>query len=150
MRGNRLEKLFDYDPVKDEDNENDNVHVLPVQRPEPPTRSGRNVRRPENYYEEISEKLYSVIYDFENELELFAVLVSSEDDMETRVSHLDLYDKHFKLIRRIPLDIVHARSGLDQASETSVMMDQDLLLVNVETSNESFIYIFQSREVSQR
>ena len=156
MIDNKLEKMFDYDPGKDEDvNGNDNI--LPArQRPEPPTRSGRNVRRPENYYEEISEKLYSVIYDFENELEVFAVLVSSETVDEaanaliTHVSHLDLYDKHFKQIRRIHLDIVHARSGLDLASQTSVMMDQDLLLVQVKTSVKSFIYIFQSREASQR
>ena len=156
MRGNRLEKILDYDPQKDEDiKENDDL--LPLQqRPEPSTRSGRTVRRPENYYEEITEKLYSVIYDFENELELFAVLVSSESVDEaanaliTHVSHLDLYDKHFKLIRRIQLNIVHARSGLDLASEVSVMMDQDLLLVQVKTSVKSFLYIFQSREVSQR
>merc|ERR1711874_827818 len=149
MIDNKLEKMFDYDPGKDEDVNGDD-NILPAQqRPEPPTRSGRNVRRPENYYEEISEKLYSVIYDFENELEVFAVLVSSETVDEaanaliTHVSHLDLYDKHFKQIRRIPLDIVHARSGLDLASQTSVMMDQDLLLVQVKTSVKSFIYIFQ-------
>ena len=156
LRENRLEKLFDYDPGKDEDiHENDNI--LPVQeRHEPPSRSGRTVRRPVNYYEEISDKVYSVIYDYENELEVFAVLISSESVDEeanaliTHVSHLDLYDKHFKQIRRIPLDIIHARSGMDLGSETSLMMDQDLLVVQVKTSVKTFIYIFQSREASQR
>ena len=109
-----------------------------------------------NYYEEISDKVYSVIYDYENELEVFAVLISSESVDEeanaliTHVSHLDLYDKHFKQIRRIPLDIIHARSGMDLGSETSLMMDQDLLVVQVKTSVKTFIYIFQSREASQR
>ena len=155
-RGKRLEKMFDYDPGKDEDLIG-NDDILPAQqRPEAPIRSGRKVRRPENYYEEISEKLYSVIYDFENELEVFAVLVSSETVDEaanaliTHVSHLDIYDKHFKQIRRIPLNIVHARTRFDVASQTSVMMDQDLVLVQVKTSVKSFIYIFQSRETSQR
>ena len=155
MREDRLEKLFDYDPGKDEDISG-NENILPGQRAEPPTRSGRTVRRPVNYYEEISDKLYSVVYDFENELEVFAVLVSSETVDEeanaliTHVSHLDLYDKHFKQIRRIPLNIVHARTGLDLRSETSLLLDQDLLVVQVQTSVKTFIYIFQSREASQR
>ena len=63
----------------------------------------------------------------------------------THVSHADIYDKNFKLIRSVNLNIVHARSGMDLAIETSLIMDQDLLLVLVKTSVKSFIYFFQSR-----
>ena len=149
----RLDELFSYDPQQD-DKMVDDVTAQP--RPDLSTRSGRTVRRPSNYYEDITQKLYSVDFDYENELEVFAVLVSSEtvdeeaNAMITHVSHADIYDKYFKFLRRIPLDIVHARSGMDLASETSLIMDQDLLLVQVKTSVKTFIYIFQSRVPSDK
>ena len=147
----QLEKVFSYNPQKDDRIVGDEDQDRPAQpRPEV-TRSGRNVRRPPNYYEEMPQKVVSVVYDFENELELFAVLVSSETVDEdanaliTHVSHADIYDKNFKLLRSVNLNIVHARSGMDLATETSLIMDRDLLLVQVKTSVKSFLYIFQSR-----
>ena len=95
-----------------------------------------------------------MIYDYENELNIFGVMFYSEtmDDNEdvtsllTVLKRIDLYDHNFKLLRTIPLDIVHQRSAMDMRCNISLILDRDLILITIKTSLKSSLYIYKNLE----
>ena len=96
------------------------------------------------------------MYDYENELNIFGLMFYSEsmDDNEdvtsllTLIKQIELYDNNFKLLRTVPLDIVHQRSAMDMRCNISLTLDRDLILITVKTSLKSSLYIYKNRETS--
>lgn len=118
------------------------------------SRPNRRVKRTASYYERSGDSLNHVIYDYENELNIFGLIFYSEtmDDNEdvtsllTLVKYIDLYDHNFKLLRTIPLDIVHQRSAMDMRCNISLTLDRDLILITIKTSLKSSLYIYKNLE----
>ena len=112
------------------------------------------MKRTASYYERSCDSLNHVIYDYENELNIFGLMFYSEtmDDNEdvtsllTLLKHIDLYDHNFKLLRTIPLDIVHQRSAMDMRCNISLTLDRDLILITIKTSLKSSLYIYKNLE----
>eukprot|EP00092_Neocalanus_flemingeri_P002450 GFUD01002620.1.p1 GENE.GFUD01002620.1~~GFUD01002620.1.p1 ORF type:complete len:733 (-),score=176.61 GFUD01002620.1:283-2481(-) len=120
----------------------------------PTTRVGRHVRRPANYYDNVAETVTNVTFQYEDELNLFAVLVSSEsindDDSQanslmTHIKEVKIYDKNFSLLRTESLDVISIRSGMDLSSNVSLTLDQDLLLVSVKSSVRTTLHAYKLR-----
>jgi len=119
-------------------------------------RPNRRVKRTDSYYEKNSDSINHVMYDYENELNIFGLMFYSEsmDDNEdvtsllTLIKQIDLYDNNFKLQRTVPLDIVHQRSAMDMRCNISLTLDRDLILITVKTSLKSSLYIYKNRETS--
>ena len=116
-------------------------------------RHGRKVKKPPNYFEKMSDSVDHVLYDYENELNIFGVLFYKETlDEDTNsqivhVSHIDLYDSYFKHLRKIPLDILHQRSNMDLSNKISFVMDQDLILITLKNAAKSLLYILRNFDV---
>ena len=118
------------------------------------SRPNRRVKRTDSYCDRSSDSVNHVIYDYENELNIFGLLFYSEtmDDNEdltsllTLIKHIDLYDSNFKLLRTVPLDIVHQRSAMDMKCDISLTLDRDLILITVKTSLKSSLYIYRNLE----
>ena len=116
-------------------------------------RRGRQVKKPPNYFEKMSDSVDHVLYDYENELNIFGVLFYKETlDEDTNsqivhVSHIDLYDSKFKHLRKIPLDILHQRSNMDLSNKISLVMDQDLILITLKNAAKSLLYILRNFDV---
>ena len=118
------------------------------------SRPKRRVKRTASYYERSCDSLNHVIYDYENELNIFGLMFYSEtmDDNEdvtsllTVLKRIDLYDHNFKLLRTIPLDIVHQRSAMDMRCNISLILDRDLILITIKTSLKSSLYIYKNLE----
>ena len=146
-RGKKLELLFQ----KGHPTSNESRNETSQQNS---SRPNRRVKRTASYYERSCDSLNHVIYDYENELNIFGLMFYSEtmDDNEdvtsllTLLKHIDLYDHNFKLLRTIPLDIVHQRSAMDMRCNISLTLDRDLILITIKTSLKSSLYIYKNLE----
>jgi len=123
------------------------------------TRTGRQVRRPTNYYDTAAETVTNVTFQYEDELNLFGVLVSSEtindDDSQanslmTHIKEVKIYDRNFNLLRTESLDVISIRSGMDLSSTVSLTLDQDLLMVSVKSSVKTTLHAYKLRSKVER
>ena len=150
--GYSLKETFSLKSDKDKDDEESSsairYDVAPV------TRVGRHIRRPVNYYDNTAETVASVTFQYEDELGLFAVLVSSEtindDDSQanslmTHIKEVKIYDRNFNHVRTETLDEISVRSGMDLSSNVSLTLDQDLLLVAVKSSVRTTLHAYKLR-----
>ena len=122
------------------------------------SRPNRRVKRTDSYFGKSCDSVNHVMYDYENELDIFGLMFYSEtmDDNEdvtsllTLIKQIDLYDNDFKLLRTVPLDIVHQRSAMDMKCNISLTLDRDLILITVKTSLKSSLYIYRNLELENK
>ena len=130
------------------------TEFLAEQTPQSSNRSNRRAKRSNSYFEKNSDTTNYVIYDYENELDIFGVIFYSEtlddnDDVTsllTLIKQIDLYDHDFKHLRTVPLDIIHQRSSMNIRFNISLTLDKDLILISVKTSLKSSLYIYRNHE----
>ena len=145
--GKKLELQFQSNPPKLKESQKDKTQSSS-------SRPNRRVKRTDSYYEKNSDSINHVMYDYENELNIFGLIFYTEsmDDNEdvtsllTLIKQIDLYDHNFKLLRTVPLDIVHQRSAMDMRCNINLTLDRDLILITVKTSLKSSLYIYRNIE----
>ena len=152
-QGARLKLYFDF-PISKEDPSTapslDSTSTSSNSRPR------RSVKKTTNYLEQRSETTTHVIYEYENELNIFGILTYSEtlnEDANSLIIHIqqvDLFDGQFKLLTKVPLDIIHSRSSQDVSSSVSLIMDQDIIIISIKSSSalNSSLFIYKNSDVT--
>ena len=140
-----IRKYFQYDPNTEEDQ--------PSHTNSRNKNNSRRVREVSNYYEDCGEASTHVIYDHENEMNIFGILTYTEtiDDYArgviTHIKHVDLYDKDFKHLKRVKTDLYEANSLNNPPPKINFILDQDLIILSLkQVSHVSRLYIFKCRE----
>ena len=123
------------------------------------TRTGRQVKRPQNYQDDESDTVTNVTFQYEDELSLFGILISSEtindDDSQanslmTHVKEVKILDRSFTPLYTEKLDIISVRSAMDCSGSVSVTLDQDLLMVTVKNSSKTTLHTYKLRSIDEK